>query len=282
MDRLLAQAQVEQRRLERIASYPVLWAQVTAAWREDSPADRLWLIYSANYLIHSAGVRWAIDPLTLAHRLPAAPAVPVEDLQGLSFVLFTHSHADHLDLRLIHALSHLPISWVVPLPLLDRVIIQADVPAAQVIVPHFGQSIRLFGIDILPFEGIHRQPGKSSVPATAYQVTFNHKRWLFPGDMRSYDASLLPDFGPLDGLFAHLWLGGGCAVQDEPPLLDAFCRFCLDLQPRRIILTHLEELGRQAQDYWDARHARLVVDRLGQLAPGLPVNCAFMGRCVEL
>jgi hypothetical protein len=42
---------------------------MTAAWRQDNLTDQLWLMYSANYLVRSAGVCWAIDPLTLANRL---------------------------------------------------------------------------------------------------------------------------------------------------------------------------------------------------------------------
>jgi hypothetical protein len=282
MDRRLAQSRLEQRQAEIIESYPALWSQMMAAWREDSPTDRLWLMYSANYLVRSAGVRWAIDPILLASRLPSAPPVPVDDLQRLSFVLLTHSHTDHLDLNLIRALSHLTICWVVPQPLLEQVTSLGNLPREQLVVPEFGQVIHLSGIDILPFEGIHWQPGNRGVPTTAYLVTFNGKRWLFPGDTRTYDASLLPDFGPLDGLFAHVWLGRGCALLDEPPYFDSFCRFYMDLQPGRIVLTHLEELGREAEDYWDARHARMVLDRFQQLAPGLPVSYAFPGEGVDL
>jgi hypothetical protein len=62
----------------------------------------------------------------------------------------------------------------------------------------------------------------------------------------------------MDGLFAHIWLGCGCAMLDAPPLLDSFCRFFADLGPRCIILTHLMEFGRTMDDYWDVEHAQLV------------------------
>ena len=51
--------------------------------------------------------------------------------------------------------------------------------------------------------------------------------------------------------FAHLWLGRHCAQKDEPPLLDDFCRFFVAFDPGRIVIAHLEELGRKADDYWD-------------------------------
>jgi L-ascorbate metabolism protein UlaG (beta-lactamase superfamily) len=93
---------------------------MAAEWCDDSATDRLWLIYSASYLVRSGGVRWAFDPLTLAYRLPSTEPVNPSDQQGLSFVLHTHSHTDHMGLHLIRLLCHLPIRWVVP-PLVDLV-----------------------------------------------------------------------------------------------------------------------------------------------------------------
>jgi hypothetical protein len=277
-----AQLKIELRRIEAAAEYPSLWAKMIAEWRADSQEDRAWLMYSANYLFRTANVRWAIDPLTLASRLPNALPVNSIDLQGLSFVLLTHSHEDHLALDLIRSLRHLPIRWVVPQPLLALVTGQAGLSPERILIPRFGETLTLDGLQITPFKGVHWRPGNPSVPTTAYQVSFSSQRWLFVGDTRTYDADLLPSFGSLDGLFAHLCLGSRFALEDEPPLLDSFCRFCLDLQPSRLVITHLEELGREAEDYWEERHCQKVLCRLQQLAPRLPVECAYMGESVIL
>jgi L-ascorbate metabolism protein UlaG (beta-lactamase superfamily) len=191
-----------------------------------------------------------------------------QDLEALSFVLLTHRHADHLDVSLIRALRHLPILWVIPEPVLTLIQDQVDLPKKNVIVPRELEPVEIQGIKITPFTGLHweklEHQGSESVsslrgvPATGYLVEFREKRWLFPGDTRTYDAGQLPSLGPVDGLFAHLWLGRGCAMLDAPPLLDAFCRFFADLGPRRIILTHLMEFGRTMEDYWDVEHAQLV------------------------
>jgi L-ascorbate metabolism protein UlaG (beta-lactamase superfamily) len=275
-----------------IADYPALWAGMVLDWRRPG-GDRAWLLYSANYLCRTAGVRWALDPLTLRRRLPAAPDVDLaRDLQGLSFVLLTHRHADHLDLDLVHRLREAPVRWVVPFYILDAVT-EAGLLRKKVLVARPGEAIRLEGITIRPFDGLHwdgvarpdESPAPASlhgVPATGYCLEFNGKRWLFPGDTRFYDASRLPSFGPLDGLFAPLWLGRGAALAAPPPLLDAFCRFCLDLAPRRIVVTHLRELGRPAADYWDDGHYRRVGEWFVRNAPGLRVDCAYMGDSVEL
>jgi L-ascorbate metabolism protein UlaG (beta-lactamase superfamily) len=219
-------------------------------------------MYSANYLFCTGHVRWAIDPMTLKHRLPQAPEMDIaHDLDGLSFVLLTHEHADHLDLGMVRALRALPILWVVPEPLLAMVE-PTGLSREKIIVPRSMRPLEIEGIKVVPMDGPHweadpSQPGGlRGVPAIAYLVEFNGKRWLFPSDTRTYDAAQLPSFGPVDGMFAHLWLGRGCALLDAPPLLDAFRQFFVALQPRCIILTHLEEFGRDADDYWDSSHVQ--------------------------
>jgi hypothetical protein len=77
---------------------------------------------------------------------------------------------------------------------------------------------------------------------------------------------------------AHVWLGRGQALAQPPPLLDAFCRFCLDLQPGQVVLTHLEEFGRLARSYWDGEHGELIRTALHAAAPALQVSTALMGE----
>ena len=247
-------------------------------------------MYSANYLLRTGDVRWAIDPLRMEHRLAGAPAVDtVRDLGGLSFVVLTHRHSDHLDMPLIRSLSHLPIDWVVPAPLCKQVTSQGRIPAARIIAPEPLQPIDLHGIRITPFRGMHWEAmsdsqgnGRRGVPALGYLAEFGGKRWLFPGDTRTYDRSLLPSLGPVDGLFAHVWLGRGCALQAQPALLEPFCRFFLDLQPRRIVLTHLREFARAPEEYWDQQHASSICARLRELDPEVPAEFALMGQCISL
>jgi hypothetical protein len=116
----------------------------------------------------------------------------------------------------------------------------------------------------------------------AYLIEFNHKRWLFPGDTRTYDASQLPSFGSVDGLFAHIWLGRGCALQDDSPLIDAFCQFYHDLKPQKIVLTHLREFGRDPDDYWDEEHAKKLCSQVRNLSEGISASHALMGDSVFL
>jgi hypothetical protein len=281
------QAQISQCQAETLIRYPSLWSRMIDEWNRPGMDDHAWLMYSANYLFRTNNVRWAMDPLRLIHRLPNAPFFNfAKDLDKLSFVILTHQHADHLDLDLIRELSHLPIIWVIPDFVLQFIKNKTDIVFDQIIVPKTLQSFDIQGIRITPFDGLHweKQSGEEprGVPAMAYLIEFNHKRWLFPGDTRTYDASQLPSFGPVDGLFAHIWLGRGCALMDESPLLDAFCRFCLDLNSEKVVLTHLREFGRDPDDYWDEEHAEKMCSKIRSFSEGVSANLTLMGESILL
>ena len=269
-------------------AYPAVWSRMIAEWNSPGPGDRAWLLYAANYLFRTAGVRWALDPLTLGWRLPGAAQVAARtDLARLSFVLLSHEHTDHLDSDLIHLLADLPIQWVVP-EFLAGIVRKAGLPAERIRPARSLVPIELSGMRITPFDGQHweldpRFPGgRRGVPSAGYLVEWPGRRWLFPGDTRSYDASRLPDFGALDGVFAHLWLGRNRAGEALPPLLSEFCRHFLAIPARRIVLTHLEEFSRPPGAYWDERHAQLVADWYREHAPGRKVAACRMGDSIEL
>jgi L-ascorbate metabolism protein UlaG (beta-lactamase superfamily) len=288
------QQQINRKRKEAVALYPELWSKMVAEWNSPGSEDRAWLLYSANYLFRTGGVRWAIDPMTLKKRVPEAAAVDVAgDLGRLSFVLLTHRHQDHLDVDLLRALGPLPIQWVVPEFLLTQVLAQVEIPVQRILVPRPSEPIELSGVRILPFNGLHLEwkvdpeTGDVSgiprgVPAFGYWIEFGGKRWLFPGDTRTYAVDRLPQFEPVEGVFAHLWLGREAGLLPDPPLLSEFCRFCVALRPARVVVTHLEEFGRRAADYWDIEHFRKVATHFHQISPDLPVAPAFMGESVCL
>jgi len=280
---------IEQRKQTAIAEYPQQWLHIIKSWRKDSEKDCAYLTYSANYLFRTNGVRWALDPLTLRRRVLTAPHVNIaEDLSKLEFVLLTHQHADHLDDALIHELRDTSIQWVVPKEIKSKVM-QFGLLERNMIIPEDLKTISIRGVNIVPFEGLHWQKLHREeiveihgVPATSYMVEFNGKRWLFPGDIRDYDVDALPGFGVMDGIFAHLWLGKKCALMEPPPLLDAFCHFFVGLKPKRIVITHLEELGRNALDYWDESHYELVRSQIQQMSPNMDISAAHMGEKVIL
>jgi L-ascorbate metabolism protein UlaG (beta-lactamase superfamily) len=285
---------IERLRRQAIARYPGLWKRLTDEWQADSAEDRAWLVYSANYLLRTQNVRWAIDPLTLRWRVPDAEPVPIQrTLAQLSFVVLTHRHADHLDLDLIRRLNRLPILWIVPESLRPRLIAEAGLRRPLVEVARQEDALDIGPIRIAPFEGLHDEDLEGTgeggtlarrrrVPSLGLLAEFGSKRWLFPGDTRTYASHRLPRLGVVDGLFAHVWLGRGSAQDGHPPLQRAFCRFCLDLQPKRIVLTHLEDFGRRAADFWEVDKADGVHQCLRELDHRVVVEKAMMGDCVLL
>jgi Beta-lactamase superfamily domain len=288
MDRLPEkQAAIEHKRIAAATGYPSLWRRMISEWQSPEETDRVWLLYAANYLFRTAGVRWALDPLTLRQRVPFTPEGDVALLSAMDYVVLTHRHADHMDLDLLRKLRDFPIRWIVPEHMLDSVR-TFHLPEEKLIVPHMLEPIRLPGLTLTPFNGLHLAPdpgspnGLRGVPETGYLAEFSGKRWLIPGDTRVYDASQLPAFGPVDGLFAHVWLGRGCALQKEPILMDAFCRFCLDLSPGRIVLSHLEEFGRNEDEFWDDTHVEMIKKQFQRHESYKNVLPARMGESVGL
>ena len=280
------QAEIEARRAQLVREYPILWNNLIKEWLIDTDEDRVWLTYSANYLLRTRGIRWAIDPFTLHARLPYAPAVnTAQDLQGLDFIILTHRHADHLDKETLRTLRDLPIRWVVPEFMLAT-LEEIGVPKANILVPQIMQEFELKGIKILPFEGLHfnlaHDGEMHGVPEMGYRIEVNGKRWLFPGDTRDYNPAALPDLGLIDTVFAHLWLGRREGMTDQPELLDRFCNFHLAFHPARIIITHLEELGRNARSYWNLSHFQLAADRFKQLDPTVRVDYMLIGQSLAL
>lgn len=260
-------------------AWPDAWRGMVRPWGMHGP-DALWLMYSANYLLRTGGVRWAIDPVTLRNTVPEAAPTSVDDLAPLEFILLTHNHADHVDRALLQQLAAVDsIRWLVPRHMLSLVE-SCGVRGARITVPEPMQPLTLGPLRITVFDGLHWQyPGRwgvgkpvAGIDAAACLVEWSDRRILFPGDTRTYDAAALPPVGPIDALFAHVWLGRGAAMEPDPPLLDAMCQFVAHLAPRlRVGLTHLWEFSRVPADLWTPVHAEQVKSRLAKHLPTVDV-----------
>jgi L-ascorbate metabolism protein UlaG (beta-lactamase superfamily) len=289
----LTQARIKQIASERaslISRYPEIWSSMIADWNASSEGDFVWLMYSSNYLFRTGGVRWAIDPMTLRNRVSEAPIVNVEkDLQGLSIVLLTHKHEDHLDISLLHRLREFSLHWIIPPEMLDFALKEVLLHRNCIIVPMPYEPIEVCGLRITAFPGSHWDVSSfpatarkmvRGVPSTGYLVEMAQKRWLFPGDIRTYDAEMISGFEPIDAVFAHLWLGRGCALMTNPPLMDEFCQFFIALKPQKIVMTHLREFGRSVEDYWTQGHADLVAQEMHEVAPWVEVEIPYLGDAI--
>lgn len=262
--------------------YPSLWREVIQSWNHDEAGDALWLTYAANYLFRTGGMRWALDPFSMSSRVPGVEQPDyARDLAKCKLFVLSHKHADHLDLNLVKAMQDLPVRWVIPAYMLELIHDTALIPDERITVPQYGEPMQFDGLRLTPFKGLHINGGRG-VPSTGYLAEWAGKRWLIPGDTRVYDRSQLPDFGHLDGVIAHLWLGRGKALEERPTLLDDFCRFFASFDTRRILVTHLQEFGRATDDYWDRDHFDRVQPELLKLRPGLDISCALMGEKVTI
>lgn len=269
-------------RQQAAEEYPLLWKKMIEEWKSNSDIDSLWVTYSANFLLNTGGFRWAIDPYSLFTRVGGGEQPDFGcDLADLKLVVLTHAHNDHLDLNLIKDIQHLDIQWVIPRFMLDKIKDIADIEDSKVIVPESGKLINFEQLKLTPFEGLHFR-GDSGVEEMGYLVESGGKRWLFPGDTRSYDFEKLPDFGTLDAVIAHLWLGKAEALKQKPPLLKDFCSFFTKFHTSNIVVTHLREYGREKEDFWNLRHYQMVKTTIHHIAPDVKLNAALLGERIQL
>jgi len=271
------QAEIDIKKENARATYPSLWRNLILEW-QSAKLDAAWLTYAANYLFFTAGLRWALDPFSFLTRI-GGEAQPdfATDLKMLNLVVLSHAHNDHFDPILLKAIASLPLTWVIPDFMLDQVNEITRLDQQQVIIPKPGQTLRFANLVLTPFEGLHMH-ASGGVPEMGYLAEFSGERWLFPGDTRSFNLSALPHFGKLDGVFAHLWLGKAQACADHPSQLENFCQFFACLGAERIVISHMHEYGRDADDLWNERHYNLVEECFQKLNEKLKVIPALMGE----
>jgi hypothetical protein len=272
----IRQVELSARRLQMVRDHPSAWTRMIRSWTVPRDTDAVWLMYAGNYLFNTSGLKWAVDPVLLSNRVPEAPTMEVlDDLRPLSFILLTHAHVDHVDLRLWNQLRGLDCQWIVPEHMISFFLRETSMERGKFTVAVPSLAIDTHGIRILPFAGLHREwtaDGEIQVPATGYLVEVGQRRYLLPGDVRTYNATALADLGPVNAVFAHLFLGRSAALEPSPPLLDAFVDFYRACRPRKVLLTHLYELSRDPEDCWLELHAQQVVRAFSQVDARIEVE----------
>ena len=267
-----------------IDTYPQVWQQLVEDWRSSEGEDALWLTYAANYLLRTAGFHWALDPLSLTTRVGLTTHPDFQkDLSALQLIVLSHIHSDHVDPKLLANLRDLPITWVIPGFMRDQVLSILPIDPSRLIIPQPGVPITFGKLVLTPFNGLHYNAKcHHGVPEMGYLVEFTSKRWLFPGDTRNYDLSALPEFGKLDGILAHCWLGRGRALEPDGAILNEFCHFYHSLNAARVIVTHLHDFERGPHDFWGLDHYRMIEKRYHQFEPGADLSYALMGDRIAL
>lgn len=265
-------------------AYPKVWKKIVSEWSHAHYGDHMWLTYSANYLLRTAGIRWALDPFSLTTRVHYhSHPIFLRDLYSIQLIVLSHFHNDHLDPNLLLALSDLPITWVIPEFMLDSVQSIVKLNPSRLILPYPGIPITHGNLVLTPFNALHfNLKCHHGVPEMGYLAEFNGKRWLFPGDTRNYDPVALPNFGKVDGVLAHCWLGRASALDPEEEKIQDFCRFFSELKASRVIVTHLRDFGRGPQNFWDLEHYRMIKKQCALLSPAMNLSYALMGDKINI
>ena len=232
-------------------------------WSAPRTNHAVWLVYSANYLFNTRGLKWAVDPVLLSNRIPEVPVLDVTpDLADLDFVLLGHAHLDHRDVVLWSQMESSCCHWIVPEHMTDFFAHEVSVSDSAYSVAIPGKEIAVSGGSIVSFKAPHYEHLETGVTnhvdSTGYLVETGGASYLFPGDIRTYDPLCLKPFTDVSAVFAHIFLGRSSAVVCDPPLLKDFVDFYLSCHPKKIVLSHLYELGRDPEDCWLASHARAV------------------------
>jgi len=259
-------------------SYHGLWSSAFTQAFSGEHDHNAWLLGPSSYLFAINGLRFGldihIDQPWIAREDRGGFA---GDLSKLDFMLFTHEHRDHYDESMLALLKDRPVRWFIPAFFNRERVRATGIWPERITWVEPGQAYPIGTLSITTFDSPHVQ-----VPETGYLVETGKSRLLFPSDVRDY-AQSLPDFGPLDCLFAHVWLGRGNA-QGLPcePWLSEFCGFITATRPRRVFLTHLFELGRNAANMWTYAHAGLAADGLLARDASLEIAIPRVGGRVSL
>jgi hypothetical protein len=262
-DRTRNKKDILAKRQEYMLDYPGRWGRMIREWCAPRTDDAAWLVYSANYLLKTHGLKWAVDPVLLSNRVPEVPVLDATpDLADLEFVLLSHAHIDHTDVVLWSQMESSRCHWIVPEHMADFFAHEVSVSDSAYSVAIPGKDITVSGVRIVPFQAPHSENletgGINHVDSTGYLVEVAGNSYLFPGDIRTYDSLCLKPFTDVSAVFAHTFLGRSSALLCDPPLLEEFVEFYLSCHPKKIVLSHLYELGRDPEDCWLASHARAV------------------------
>lgn len=269
-----------------LASYPDLYRKVIQEWSGDGQ-NAIWLMYAANYLLRVGSTRLAIDPMTLPARLGGhiPETIPI-DLAPAEVVLLSHDHSDHVNWKILTAISATVQQWIIPLWLKPS--FEQFIPAPSGSVAHVqpGDTITFRDVRIDVHNGNHwedrpysrsGQSAQKGLPSLAFVIEGAGKKWLFAGDTRSFQPDARIPCGPIDAVMAHVFLGRLHKPGDAPPLLPDFCAWFSGYATNRIILSHLYEIGRDSKDIWTESHSAMIERAIHAIKPTALVESFLCG-----
>lgn len=207
-----------------------------------------------------------------------------DDLKKLKYFFITHDHIDHYDKPLISDLKDTDIVWIIPDFFSKEEILSLGLREDKIIWAKKEESFELEFGTVIPFESQHFRVTGEGVKEYGYIFdTKDKKRIVCPGDLRRYGKDLFRDFGKIDTLILHIWLGDRNA-ENYPfePYASDFVKFAADLNPDKIIFGHLNEYVRKRAEMWSYMHAGLVTAGIKALKPDTKIAAPYTGDCEDL
>ena len=114
------------------------------------------------------------------------------------------------------------------------------------------------------FESGHTR-GSSAVREYGFCIEYREESYIFPTDVRDYGFAF-PKFKNPRALFAHLWLGKGCAlVLEDNEYVDDFCRFVESFGAKENYVAHLYDIHRTIDEMWSEVNFEMVKSRIDNL-----------------
>ena len=121
------------------------------------------------------------------------------------------------------------------------------------------------------------------VPAYSYLFEAQNKKWFIPGDTRTYDPKQFHNMGHLDGLISPCLVGTERCIEGSSTTSGSSsaiisCRF----NSSKIVLTHLDEWGREESDLWTNHHAEMITHKIRHESSNVTVTTAVTGDQVSM
>ena len=216
----------------------------------EKSGNGLGVISPASYVLKFGDTKIAVDPSLWEIDLPdSVRREYIELLASCDALVITHLDCDHYDESVLDELKGRVTLYIPDF---------AEYPGYAV---GNGDKVQIGECKLTFFEGAHSTPERF-MPEYGFSVCFGGKNYVFPADVRDYEKPH-PDFGKVEVLVAHLWLGKANALNlSYNPYVDKFADFVNGFSPKRVLLGHMLDFRRSIEDMWSEIHMDAVVGKI--------------------
>lgn len=243
------------------------------------------VLQSSAYVFNTNGYGWAMDvSLRSAAKLTNAVSLLPALFAKCRLMIISHSHADHFEESTVRRLAPLQIKWVIP----DFLVCRAKeygLNSDRIIVARADSTLDIGPLCITPFESQHfRADTGEGVREYGYHVSAaGSPNILFPVDVRDYSTRGLEQLGCTNAIVGHVWLGDENGTTGSfAPYDSDMAEFLLYFGARKIILSHLYEIGRDDSGMWRREHAEHIKRMIHKRSPDTEVIIPSPGKIFRI